>query len=307
MAHARLRLPSTTALRVLLAIAERGSTSAAAESTHLSQSAVSKQLLTLESLIGSPVFSRTAKGMIPTAVGKIYIEHARTAIKAMEDAALQSARLKPNPLTLRLQVLPIFGDRWLLPRFAEFTEKHPEIDVQFTTFVSETQTEQPDGVFRFLRAAPLGENATYLFGRDVLIVATPSYWKKIGAPRTLEDLAKGIMLEHPQTMLLWQDFAAAHHRPDIAPRHTIRFGYYTMVIRAALAGQGMALIPRCLIIDELESGRLVNPSCMGYRSELGYWFATPQDTPPGPSMRIFRQWLLEEAAKMPPDPPENPA
>jgi DNA-binding transcriptional LysR family regulator len=139
-------LPSTTALRVLLAIAERGSTSAAAASTNLSQSAVSKQLLALERLIGSPAFTRTPRGMAPTEAGKIYIEYARIALKAMEDAALRVARLKPGPRVLRLQVPPIFGDRWLLPRFAEFSEAHAEIDVQFTTFVSPTQTEAPDGM-----------------------------------------------------------------------------------------------------------------------------------------------------------------
>jgi DNA-binding transcriptional LysR family regulator len=289
-------------LQVLLAVAERGSTSAAADSTALSQSAVSKQLLSLEALIGSPAFVRTARGMIPTEAGLIYIAHARTALKAMEDASLQVARLKPDPRVLRLQVPPILGDRWLLPRFADFSEKHPEIDVQFTTFVSPTQTEVPDGIFRFLRAPLAGEKTTYLFGREILIVSAPSYWEKTGLPETLEQLANGIMLEHPQTALHWQYFAEAQGRPDIAPRHTIRFGYYTMVIRAALAGQGVALIPRGLILDDLAAKRLVNPAGFGYLSDLGYWFATPQDVAASASMKIFEQWLAAEAAKMPRDP-----
>ena len=145
-------LPSMSALRVLLAVAERGSTTAAAEATNLSQSAVSKQILRLEELIGQPLFLRTTAGMVPTEAGLIYLQHARTAIKAMEDAALQVARLVPDPKVLRLQVLPILGDRWLVPRFARFAEAHPDIDVQFTTFISATQVEAPDGVFRFCPA-----------------------------------------------------------------------------------------------------------------------------------------------------------
>jgi len=301
MASGRQRLPSTTALQVLLAIAERGSTSAAAESTTLSQSAVSKQLLALEAHIGSPAFVRTARGMIPTDAGVIYIEHARTALKAMEDASLQVARLKPDPRILRLQVPPILGDRWLLPRFADFSEKHPEIDVQFTTFVSPTQTEVPDGVFRFLPDPLAGEKTTYLFGREVLIVSAPSYWGKVGMPQAIEHLAKGVMLEHPQTPLHWQYFAKAFGRPDLLPRHTVRFGYYTMVIRAALAGQGIALIPRCLILEDLAARRLINPNGIGYCSDFGYWFATPQDVAPSASLKMFEQWLAEETAKMPAD------
>ncbi|MCA1408500.1 LysR family transcriptional regulator [Ensifer sp. IC3342] len=298
MVSGRQRLPSTTALQILLAVAERGSTNAAAESTSLSQSAVSKQLLALEELIGSPAFIRTPRGMIPTEVGTIYIEQARTALKAMEDAALRVARLRPGPRVLRLQVPPIFGDRWLLPRFLQFTERHPEIDVQFTTFVSPTQSEMPDAIFRFLAEPLHGEETQYLFGREVLMVSAPSYWEKSGLPETIEDLAKGVMLEHPQTPLHWRYFADSHGRGELAVRHTTRFGYYTMVIRAALAGQGMALIPRGLIVDDLAAGRLVNPGGFGYRSDYRYWFAKPQDIAPSASMQTFEKWLMAEAEGM---------
>lgn len=298
MASGRQRLPSTTALQVLLAVAERGSTSAAAESTSLSQSAVSKQLLALEYLIGSPVFVRTPRGMIPTDVGSIYIEHARMVVKAMEDAALRVARLKPAPRVLRLQVLPILGDRWLLPRFAEFAETHPEIEVQFTTFVSPTQSEAPDGIFHFLPGPRQEKDMHYLFGHEVLLVSAPSYWEKNGLPETIEDLARGEMLEHPQTPLHWRYFAESTGKTDLEVRHITRFGYYTMVIRAALAGQGMALIPRCLMLDELATGKLVNPCGFGYRSSHGYWFATPHGVKPNSSMESFKTWLMAQARGM---------
>ncbi|TKT75085.1 LysR substrate-binding domain-containing protein [Aquamicrobium sp. LC103] len=291
MASVRQRLPSTTALRTLLAVAERGYTTAAAESLNLSQSAVSKQLLGLEELIGGPAFVRTGQGMIPTEAGKIYLQQARIAIKAMEDAALQVARLKPDPKALRLQVLPIFGDRWLLPRFADFTGKFPDIDVQFTTFVSATQAENPDGIFTFGVAPPAGEMSSYLFGREIALVGTAGYWEKIGYPDGINDLAGAVMLEHPQTPLHWSDFASAAGSPDVKPRHTIRFGYYTMVIRAALAGQGMALIPRGLIADDLKTGRLVNPAGLGYTSDFAYWFTVPSGPRVSPTLQIFIDWL----------------
>lgn len=291
MVSGRQKLPSMTALQILLAVAERGYTTAAAESLSLSQSAVSKQLLRLEELIGEPVFTRTAQGMTPTEAGRIYLKQAQVAIKAMEDASLQAARLKPHPKALRLQVLPIFGDRWLLPRFVDFTEKFPDIDVQFTTFVSSTQAESPDGIFTFDTAPPAGESGTYLFGRDVALVSATGYWEKAGYPDRIEDLAGAVMLEHPQTPLHWSDFASAIGNPDAKPKHTIRFGYYTMVIRAALAGQGIALIPRRLIADDLLSGRLINPAGLGYRSKLAYWFTIPQGKAVSPALQIFTDWL----------------
>ncbi|MFK0386421.1 LysR family transcriptional regulator [Agrobacterium sp. NPDC090273] len=294
----RKQFPSMTALQVLLAVAERGSTSAAAEPLALSQSAVSKQLIGLEDIIGGPAFSRTPNGMVPTELGAIYIDHARTAIKAMEDAALKVARLRPGPRVLRLQVPPIFGDRWLLPRFAQFTEAHPEIEVQFTTFVSKAQTEVPDGSVRFVICPGAEEEGAYLFGNDVRLVSAASYWEKLGDHGTIEAVSRGVMLEHPQTPFHWPFFAEANDRKGLEIRHTMRFGYYTMVIRAALAGQGMALIPHGLIVDDLVAGRLVNPGGMGYRSDLGYWFTKPGNIPTSQSMRLFEQWLYEEARTM---------
>jgi DNA-binding transcriptional LysR family regulator len=301
MENRRHRLPSTAALQVLLAVAERGSTSAAAESTALSQSAVSKQLLGLEELIGTPAFLRTSRGMVATEAGRIYIEHARTALKAMEDAALLVARLKPGPGVLRLQVLPIFGDRWLLARFQQFAESNPDIEVQFTTFISPSQSELPDGIFEFASAPQHSDNSTYLFGRDVVVVSAPNYFAKTGTPGSIEDLAEGVMLEHPQTPFHWQHLAAFHDRRDLMVRHTTRFGYYTMVIRAALAGQGMALVPRGLIADDLAAGRLVNPSGLGYLSDYGYWFSTPKFAGTSGAMEVFKDWLVGQIGAVDPE------
>ncbi|UWU18017.1 LysR family transcriptional regulator (plasmid) [Rhizobium sullae] len=284
-----------TALQVLLAVAERGSTSAAAEPLALSQSAVSKQLIGLEEMIGGPAFSRTPNGMVSTELGAIYIEHARTAIKAMEDAALKVARLKPGPRVLRLQVPPIFGDRWLLPRFVQFTEAHPEIEVQFTTFVSKTQTEVPDGMVRFVVTPVDDEEGEYLFGRDIRLVSAPSYWEKLGESASIDAASRGVMLEHPQTPFHWSFFAEFNGKRGLEVRHTMRFGYYTMVIRAALAGQGMALIPHGLIAEDLAAGRLVNPGGFGYRSDYGYWFTRPHNLPTSQSMLLFKQWIYAES------------
>jgi LysR family transcriptional regulator, glycine cleavage system transcriptional activator len=139
------------------------------------------------------------------------------------------------------------------------------------------------------------EQGDYLFGHDIRLVSAPSYWEKIGEPASVEAASKGVMLEHPQTPFHWPFFAAFHGEPALAARHTMRFGYYTMVIRAALAGQGMALIPHGLIVEELAAGRLVNPAGLGYRSDHGYWFTRPRNLPLSQSMALFTQWIHAES------------
>ncbi|RCW79260.1 LysR substrate-binding domain-containing protein [Paracoccus lutimaris] len=280
-----------TALRVIRAIAERGSTTAAAESMHMSQSAVSKQLLTVEALLGVQIFLRRPTGMVPTQIGEIYIEQALVAIKAMEDAAFRVARLQSDPHMLRLKVLPIFGDRWLLPRFEDFSRQHPEIEVQYTTFAADSPAEQPDGVFRFGRGPFPNEDMLYLFGRDVRLVCTPDYLAGLGACQTLDDLAQGTVFEHPGTPLHWADLIAAHGRQDLPARKIVQFDYYTLVLRAAISGQGLALVPFQLIETELGAGQLVNPGAISYASDIGYWFTIPADRKPSAALRVFRDWL----------------
>lgn len=286
-----------TALRVMLAIAERGSTTAAAESIHLSQSAVSKQLLTLEALLGAQIFLRKPTGMVPTELGRIYLEQAQVAVKAMEEAAFRAARLQPESHTLRLRVLPIFGDRWLLPRFSDFSQKHPDIDVQYTTFSTDNPAVQPDGAFRFGHGPFPNEESMYLFGKDVRLLCSPTYLTRLGACETLEDAAHGVIIEHAATPLRWIDLATWHDRSELRPQNIMRFDYYTLVLRAAISGQGMALVPPQLVEDELRSGSLVNPGGIGYDSKAAYWFTRPTDRKPSVALKAFQRWLTELIGK----------
>jgi len=294
---ASLRLPSMIGLQTIIEIARRGFTTAAADSLHLSQSAVSKQLISIENLVGIPLFERTSHGMIPTEAGQIYIEKARIAIKAMEDAQLQIARLNPRRKTLKIQVLPILGDRWLLPRFSEFTDKNPEIDVQFTNFSDDSQSETPDAIFTFGTEPPAGKNSLYLFGKESLLVASPSYWDRNGTPKCFNELLGCTFLEHPGTPMLWDNFAEYIGQPKSRPDRVIRYGYYTMVIRAALSGQGVALIPRELIEEELHSGKLINHPTMKYEGNSAYWYTyqlpEQENNDLAPVLQAFTDWLKQ--------------
>ena len=292
-------MPSMAALRVLVALAECGSTTAAAEKIHLSQSAVSKQLITLETLLGARVFIRSQAGLVPTTLGRIYIEQARVAIQAMENAAFAAAQLQADPHVLRLKVLPILGDRWLLPRLADFSAKHPQIEVQYTTLTSGRPDEQPDGAFHFAPQPPPDTQLLRLFGGDVRLVCSPLYLERLGQPEVLEDFARGTVIEHPGTPLHWSDLAAGHGKPDLRARATIRFEYYTLVLRATLLGQGLALAPLQLVEAELAGGQLVNPQGIGYEAAASYWFSVPAGRKPSAALVTFRNWLQ---AQLPGDP-----
>ncbi|WP_083507599.1 LysR family transcriptional regulator [Aureimonas frigidaquae] len=292
------RLPISTSLKVLLALAERGSTVAAADVVNLSQSAVSKQLTKLEERVGTALFLRDPTGLRLSPAGEIYVRQARLAVKAMEDAALEVARLAGDDHVLRLHTLPIFGDRWLLPRFARFAERHPHVDVQFTSFRTPGQAE-PDAAFRYGAPPFSGEHALYVNGQDVRLVGAPSYLAKLDMLGAERWLAASTMLEHPGTPNRWADLRQHATGLDLPerPNHIVEFGFYTLVIRAAIAGQGLALIPRRLIAEELAAGLLREAGGIGFRSPNAYWFTWPSERPARPALRLFHDWLAEEVAR----------
>lgn len=182
----------------------------------------------------------------------------------------------------------------MLPRFADFSQKHPEIEVQHTTFSNEDAADQPDGSFYFGQSACADTEALRMFGQDVRLVCAPGYLTKLGRPETLEDFARGTIFEHPGTPLHWAHLAAWHGKPHQQARQIIRFEYYTLVLRAAILGQGMALVPVQLIESELASGQLVNPGGLRYESSVCYWFTVPHDRKPSAALRVFREWLKQQ-------------
>ncbi|MBA8877627.1 LysR substrate-binding domain-containing protein [Phyllobacterium myrsinacearum] len=290
--------PSTRGLQVIAAIAEHGSTTACAKALNMTQSAVSKQLLALEALAGVPLFIRTPYGLSATEAGRIYVVEARIALGAMENAALRVAALGSSPNAIKLHILPIMGDRWLIPRFASFADAHPDIDVELSTFANNDLINQADAAFRFGEGDWPEQDNHYLFGREVALVGAPHFVARLGGINKPDDIGKFPLLDHKHTPLRWEEFAEAQRIMDFAPDRITHFGFYALVIRAAIAGQGLALVPRGLIADELASGKLVNPHGFGFVSRHAYWLTCPQDRPQRPAMRIFLDWLLKEVRSM---------
>ena len=287
-------LPSTTALRVVAALAQHGTVSAAAEGIGLTQSAVSKQLKSIEALVGMPLFTRSPHGLSPTPAGTIYIEQARIALGALETAALRVAGDRSSKPVLRLHVLPILGDRWFMQRLPAFSDRHEGIDVRFATFAPRETFREVDVVFRFGEGRWPGWDADYFLGREVLLVGSPHGVAKGGGVAGIGDVARHRLLVHEKTQLSWGDFFRAHGAEDAGLRPTA-LGYYALVIRAAIAGQGLALVPRSLVRDELAEGTLVNPCGLGFESRNCYWLTTPSDREPSPELRLFRAWALNAA------------
>jgi LysR family transcriptional regulator, glycine cleavage system transcriptional activator len=287
--------PSTAALRMFLAVAAEGSTARAAERIHLTQSAVSKQILGLEAQLGVALFERSANGLKLTESGELYRPYAEAALEQLSRGARRILERQAAGTPIRLHMVAIVGERWLMERFPAFAAAHPDIDVQFTNYVSETATEEPDLVIRYGAGPWPNEDCRYLFGRQVSLVAAPGLLERSGDFATAGDVQRMTYLQHFQMPTFWAELTEASGLRGAVPARTVRYGYFSVIIKAAVSGLGVALVPTCFIRDELRDGRLVNPLDLTFDSASGCWLSIARRHAPAPPVDILVDWLTREA------------
>jgi LysR family transcriptional regulator, glycine cleavage system transcriptional activator len=290
-------LPSTTALRVFLTIAAEGTASRAASRLHLTQSAVSKQLLGLEAHVGTALFERNAGGLKITEAGQIFLPYATAAIDQIARGLMRVRERDSLEQPIRLHMVPIAGERWLMERFPSFAAANPEINVQFTNYVSDTSSEEPDLAIRNGTGDWNDGDTAYLFGRRVALVASPSLIDRTGPINSAEDIQRLTYLQHFQMPAYWAELTDAHGLRGALPARTVRYGYFSVIIKAATAGLGIALTPLCLVRDELASGTLINLLDLTFDSRSAFWLTILKPRPAPEGLEQFVAWLSAEGSR----------
>jgi DNA-binding transcriptional LysR family regulator len=178
-------------LRIFHAAAEAGSFTHAAEKLHLSQSAISRQVSSLEMDIGSKLFHRHARGLILTEQGEILYQTAHEVLMKLEAVKNQLTETRERPTgKLRVTTTVGFGQGWLTEKVQEFQALYPEVQVQLLLDNEELDVNmrQADCAIRLRQPQQPDLIQRRLFTVHFHIYAAPSYLARHGEPRTLEDL-----------------------------------------------------------------------------------------------------------------------
>jgi LysR family transcriptional regulator, glycine cleavage system transcriptional activator len=290
--------PPLHLLRAFTATARLGSISAAAESLHLTQSAVSKQVLELERWVGVPLFARVRKRLLLTPVGARYEPAVRAVLGQLEMATLELMSSQGGAGVLHLSMLPTIGAKWLIPRLPGFYSEHPEVELRFVPYTQGYDFSQPelDCALRYGDGAWPGARADYIVGRELALIAPP---KRRGAPtvKRAADIARFPLLQHRSVPHAWADWCAAHKVVPGNARSGPQLDQYHSLIRAVEAGMGLALVPSCLLADDISAGRVSVPLADAYRTEAGYYLCYPEARAAFEPLVKFRDWMLSVAAK----------
>ena len=271
----------------------------AAEALHLTQSAVSKQIKDLETWVAVPLFERTRKRLALTPAGERYEKAVQAVLLQLEAATLELITSDDGGGTLHLSSLPTFGAKWLIPRLPQFQLQHPQVTLHFVPYVHSYNFERPelDCAILFGDGHWPGAHAHYITGNDVALIAPRS--KVADWPiHTPHDVARHTLLRHVTVPEAWLRWSETHGvQGSIDPLAGPQFDQFQTMIRAVMAGMGLALVPRCLVQDEIAAGVVREPLADaarrgGYQSDVGYWLCYPEGRMQLHALQCFRQWVL---------------
>ena len=290
MTWSRRFLPSMALLRALEASARLQSFTAAAAELNLTQSAVSRQIRALEELLGGDLFVRERHAVRLTQAGEAYAQEVPEALGRISTATL-GFRANPSGGTLNLAILPTFGTRWLAPRLPDFVAEHPGITINLVTRLApfDFRMEQIDAAVHFGQPDWLGAELDFLMSETV-VPACSRKLRELHGFETPTDLLKAPLLHlvsRPQAWKQW--FAAMRTSVDQVPGMLV--DQFAMAAQAAMAGLGIALLPKFLIEQELARGDLVEALDGPVQSADSYYLAWPSGRGDYPPLRSFRRWI----------------
>lgn len=301
--HRTLRsLPSLDFLRGFEAAGRRLSFTLAAEELFVTQSALSRQIKSLEDALGIVLFERRHRALALTPAGAAFHRDVTTALSALA-AAADSVRGATRAPGLVVSTTVSFASLWIIPRLSRFRARHPDVEVYVSADdrVVDLARGDVDIAVRYLPEGLAPETSARLFGERMLPVVSPTLLRRGGAPLARPaDLARHVLLhlddpEGRMPWLNWPSWLSSNGAPDLKPAGSLRFRLYDQVIQAAVGGQGVALGRIPMIAEHLRDGRLVAPFARRYDSARGYYAIVASGAAERPDVTAFVRWLGEEA------------
>lgn len=287
---------SLQALRVFVEVGQRGSIKAAAQALHVTSGAVSQQVRLLEDRVGMTLFTRGRQGLRLTDAGASVYPALRDAFAQIEEAgrSLQAMRARR---TLTVSTVATFAASWLVPRLGRFTHRHPEIEVRVeaTSALVDLRRDQVDVALRHGLGDYPGLHASRLMAPVLVPVASPDWMAGQSPLQTPGDCLAHPLL-HDADRADWPLWLAAHGvAEDARALRGTAFEDDFLLIRAAEAGQGLALVPSAHAEAEITAGRLVQVLDKPWPARFAYYVVTRPDATRRSDVEAFVAWLHEEA------------
>ncbi|KQO26709.1 LysR family transcriptional regulator [Acidovorax sp. Leaf76] len=290
----RHHIPSTRALLVFDAVARHHGVSKAAEELCITHSAVSQQLRLLEGQLGLQLVQRGARGSTLTDVGRRYHAQIVGDLLRLQNHTLEAMAQRPDGARLLVGCVPVFAERWLLPRLPTFLAAHKACSLHLQVYPTHTYMQEVpfDVAVQYSDAAWPGAQPVPLMSEVCVAVCAPASRHRRAMER--KDFRAVPLLQLSSRLGAWD---AWFSRAGITrvPAHSLgghRFDLFSMLVEAVRADLGVGLVPRYFVERELQSGELVLAHPHHDSDARGYSLFVAQDRREDAAVDAFVQWLM---------------
>jgi len=291
------RLPPLNALKAFEAAARNLSFTKAADELFVTQAAVSHQIKTLEEHLGLKLFLRKNRSLLLTEEGQGYFLDIRDIFTQLIDATEKLlARGAKGSLTVSLT--PSFAIQWLVPRLNLFNEAHPDIDVRIKAQDQDENslTDDVDVAIYYGRGNWSGVETHKLHTEYLVPLCSPMLLNSTIPMNTPADLQKHVLL-HDMTRRNWKTWMKTAGVRDIKVNQGPIFSHSSMVLQAAVHGQGVALGNSVLAKPDIDAGRLIIPFSHSLESKNAFYLVFRESQSELGKIVSFKDWMLDLVAQ----------
>ncbi len=302
--HLRTRPIGAGNLRAFEAVARHLNFRAASEELALTQSAVSRQIQSLEEDVGAALFLRHTRAVELTSAGALLLGSVARALPPI-DGAVRQIRQSAGRKSVSITTFASFASMWLIPRMEVFQRDNPEIDIRIdaSDVALDMDVADVDLAIRYGPASAMPPQAVRLFGEQLAPVINPRLLRNGLAIKKPQDLAEFTLIEAGDAhrthleWLTWRRWFDEQHLNKLSPKRWLHFNYAYQMVQAALAGQGVVLARLPLVSEAIAHGDLVEvlPHTR-MDSPMAYWLICGPRSASRPEVQAFCAWMVELAA-----------
>ena len=281
------QIPSLSALRAFEATARLNSFSAAGRELNVTNAAIAQHVRGLEDFFAQSLIFRQGRKMELTPAGQRLAASLNEGFLTIQ-AGVNDLKAETEDRPLKIALTPSFAESWLMPRLGEFWADHPDIELTLLPSITlvDMRRDSIDLAIRYGRGKWAGYNSEHLASARFVVVATKEYIgnRKVDALSDLSDI-KWLLESDRRDQMLW----AEEQGLDLSTVDVTSFPTASLVLLAARAGYGVAILTEAVVERDLEGGKMVN-LFSAESGTLGYYLVTRKEAMPD-KLSVFINWL----------------
>lgn len=290
--------PSIQELRALVSCGDLGSVSRAADALNLTQSAVSRSIRALEDRLGVRLFHRVRKRLYLSDAGRAMVHDSRDILARIDMAARMVMAFGDGGDVIRLAALPTFATTWLIPRLPDFLKQYPDLSIDLASALHPVDFEDSpfDAAVQRANMARKDTRVIPLLDEELICVTSPGLLapSDVACP---EDLSLFPLIHLATRPELWNDWFACAGSARLGNLRGPRFQHFDMVISAAQAGLGVAILPRILAQQAISAGTLHQVHKTPLPGQSPYALIRPTIQKDSKALDLFENWVRGAAQR----------